>query len=229
MMRVFCDDEGEACFEIPTRSKNREDTTWSTAAISFSLELQDKVLDHSHEEHLPTHTEHKRAGATFCGHPNFQGSGAWKDWALLDWGPGHGILPAQIWCFLVLKNTPQHPLIEHGGIDLVDGTHAVVESSTHLDDEDSVGMCDTFIPLFKDVLAMDNDGEVTERTFYLADVEAFQGTCCVVPDIGGPANAYFQVKPRSEWSEDFIGWLEDTHKKDRIGLGEEDLEEEEEE
>jgi hypothetical protein len=53
----------------------------------------------------------------------------------------------------------------------------------------------------------------------------------VIPDIGGPKNRYFVVKPRSEWSGDFTKWLMDPHyldKMDPISSDEEEDEEEEE-
>ena len=57
---------------------------------------------------------------------------------------------------------------------------------------------------------------VDERTFYLADKEAFVGPCCVIPDIGGPSNRYFVVKPRNEWAAEFIHWIEDPHNLDEM-------------
>jgi hypothetical protein len=62
-----------------------------------------------------------------------------------------------------------------------------------------------------DVQGVDEDGYLSGRTFYLADVEAFEGPCIVIPDIGGPPNAYFQVKNRSGWSNLFVEWLRQPH------------------
>jgi hypothetical protein len=36
----------------------------------------------------------------------------------------------------------------------------------------------------------------------------------VIPDIGGKNNAYFQVKPRREWSNLFVQWLRSPHEHD---------------
>ena len=53
---------------------------------------------------------------------------------------------------------------------------------------------------------------VTKLRLYLADVEAFVDPITVVPDIGGPPNAYFHCKQsRDKWREDFIAWLHRDH------------------
>ena len=75
---------------------------------------------------------------------------------------------------------------------------------------------------------MDVNGYVTNRTFYLADTEAFVGPCCAVPDIGGRINRYFVVKPREEWAKEFILWLEDPHNLDQMDAFSSDEEESEE-
>ena len=38
----------------------------------------------------------------------------------------------------------------------------------------------------------------------------------MVPDIGGPRNAFFKVKPRSQWKEEFVTWLKQRHKDDKM-------------
>ena len=210
---IFCDSNNEPCFRFLSRSKNADGTALEMSLIEFLLELQDKVADHMHEEYLPILTCHKRGGEIFRGHPNWMGKGPWRDWALLDWGD-YGVLPVHIWCFVELNGIPSNPRIQHGEIYLADGTYAVVESSTYSDDEEEKKMSDIFIPIIKDVGHIDEDGSVTERVFYLADVEAIEGPLCVVPDVGGAPNHYFQVKPRSQWPKDFVAWLEDTHDKD---------------
>ena len=57
------------------------------------------------------------------------------------------------------------------------------------------------------VIRFNRQGNVTKLTFYLADVEAFVEPIAVVPDIGGPPNAYFVCKNRAKWREDFVEWL----------------------
>ena len=53
----------------------------------------------------------------------------------------------------------------------------------------------------------DDEGGVMSKVFYLADTDAIVAPCCVVPDIGGPVNRYFVIKPRNQWADFFINWL----------------------
>ncbi len=71
------------------------------------------------------------------------------------------------------------------------------------------------MPVLKEV-SFDADGDVVNRRFYLADVEAIMDPCAVVPDIGGPKNRYFVVKPRNTWAKDFIQWINDPHTNDEM-------------
>ena len=54
------------------------------------------------------------------------------------------------------------------------------------------------------------------RKFYLANVESIVSPLCVVPDIGGKGNRYFQVRPKAEWAQQFIAWVEDDHSYDEM-------------
>ena len=78
------------------------------------------------------------------------------------------------------------------------------------------------MPFLKEV-EIGADGKVKSRTFYLADTEAFVGPCCAVPDIGGPTNRYFVVKPRNEWADGFLKWVKDEHNIDKMDVFPEDL------
>ena len=66
------------------------------------------------------------------------------------------------------------------------------------------------VPILKDII-LDKDGIIEQRNFYLANTDAFQDPCCVIPDIGGPPNKYFVVKPRNEWAGEFIKWIMQPH------------------
>ena len=82
---------------------------------------------------------------------------------------------------------------------------------------------DLFTPL---TLKLGDDdiqkGESPTRQFYLADVDAFMGPCCVIPDIGGHPSSYFLVKNRLEWANEFIGWLNQPHKNDTMASEDEE-------
>ena len=137
-------------------------------------------------------------------------------------------MPTHIWCFVKLEDMPRGGRrIEYGGVYLDDNVYAVVEAAEYDDPEVTTRMTDLFTPLTKEVGKTNRDGEVLERRFYLADVEAIVGPCAVTPDIGGPANAYFQVKPRDEWAQEFIGWIRRPHTDDKMVWSDEEDEDEE--
>ena len=187
---------------------------YSSDLVEFLLELQDMMEEVVDDEAfvLPIYTEHKRNGEIFRGHPNYRKDGHWRDWALIDWGLGDGMeLPGQIWCFVTLDGVPEGSTLKYGGVFLENVTYAVVESANWSTSEQELAMSDIFKPLKKVVKKVDKEtGKVLERKFYLADVDAIAAPMCVIPDFGGKAKtAYFQVKARSAWVEDFVLWLED--------------------
>jgi hypothetical protein len=208
------DDNMEAAFAILGKSKKKDDTTMLQSVLDFLNELQNKVLPFIHDKELQVFTEHKRGDIIFRGHPNHRGDGPWKDWVRIDWGKGYGIQPSRIWCFVELQNMPKGrgEVLKHGGIDLADGTYAVVEVAEY-EENPAALKSDLFIPLLLDTVpATDDDAE--ERVFYLANTEAFVAPCCVVPDIGGLSNRYFEVKARGLWSKEFAKWLDLPHNMD---------------
>ena len=130
-----------------------------------------------------------------------------------------------MWCFVVLEGMPKgRARLEHGGVPLEDGVFAVVEA-TELEeaDDNKLVMSDLMSPVRKTVV-LDEDGIVAQRQFFLANTEAFSDPCCVIPDLGGPKNRHFVVKPRNQWANMFIQWLEDPHNSDQMdGLDEVDV------
>ena len=215
-IKVFCTDEGEECFSLRSRSKFAAQTYWNQEVTGFLIRLQAKVEEFIGTDSLPIFTSHHRNGQVFRGHPNFRGKGAWKDWVWVDWGRGFGRLPSHIWCFVTLRGMPSgRNTIHHGGIGLKDGVFAVVETAALEENEELIGQSDLLTPILKDV-QLDEDEIVKERMFYLADTEAFSDPCCVIPDIGGPTNRYFVVKPRNQWAKEFIKWVQDEHHLDEM-------------
>ena len=212
------DDDGAPGFQMLSRSKTQQEkTVWLQEAVSWLNDLQNLVAPYIPEPYLPVLTEHKRDGSVFYGHPNFRSSGPWKDWALIDWGEGWSTLPSHIWCFIRLQNMPTgNQRLQFGGITLQDGVYAMVEVGQY--EVSEALQSDLFIPLTVEVAGFDEDGEISGRKFYLANTEAIVGPCCVVPNIGGAKNAYFQVKPRREWSNLFVEWLRAPHEADVMVL-----------
>jgi hypothetical protein len=172
---------------------------------------------------------HKREGQIFRGTHNYLGQ-PWRDWVQIDWGRD-GVLPAKIWGFVDLTGLPAKSGLQYGGLGSIDpGLYAVVESSYYQFDPNDPNRDDSELmdSIFLDVGMMTN-GLVTKLRFYLADVEAIKAPLTVVPNIGGPNNAYFVVASRSEWRELFEEWLKKPHKDDVIDLPPPESESEEEE
>jgi hypothetical protein len=216
-IEVFRDENGECCFKMHSRAKTTSRTQWSTQLLEFLLGLQDLFQTNGGPEPLAIFTKHRRSQQIFRGHPNFRGKGPWRDWVWVDWGAGWGRLPSHIWCFLVIKKVPGKKSLQYGGITLKEGTYAVVETSELEENEQELGKSDLMVPIRKDI-DLNEDGSVAGRRFYLADTEAFADPCCTVPDIGGPPNRYFVVKPRNQWPKEFVRWVRDEHHLDSMDI-----------
>jgi hypothetical protein len=208
---VVEDENGDAAMAVKSRMKDPEDILWDQCVLDFLDELQELVSDFI--ESLTIRTEHHRNGQIFRSHPEYRQEGKWRDWVMVDWGED-GQQPAEIWCFVVLEGIDEGAGLHFGGVDLTDGTYAVVESASLSTNEKQRSMSDIFVPYEKEVASHKN-GVVTGRNLYLADVNAFVSPLCMIPDIGGKTgNKYFQVKPRSAWVSEFVAWLEDPHEND---------------
>lgn len=216
MMEVFFDEETEEnSFKMLTKSKHGLNTRMNVDLLDFLCDLQAVVLEHLPTKSLPIYTRHQRNGVIFNAHPNYRGQGPWKDWAVIDWGPGYGQLPCHCHAFVELKSMPTGPdSLDFGGIRLKDGVYAVVEEARV--EETELGRSDLFVPHLKTVKGFDENG-VTGRVFYLADVDAIVSPCAMIPDIGGPLNRYFMVKKRDDWVKDFITWINTPHHLDDMG------------
>ena len=227
-IQVYREENGEPGFKLLTRSKFAAKAAWNRVLLEFLVALQDRIRAYLPTEHMPIFTCHRRDGQVFRGHPHYRGKGPWRDWVWVNWGRD-GRYACQIWCFLVLEGMPKgRNAIHYGGIPLADGVYAVVETANVEADKTELGRSDLMTPICKDV-EVDEDGYVQERTFYLADTEAFEDPCCVIPDLGGPSNRYFVVKPRNQWAQEFIRWVEDPHSLDEMDPLDETEEEVEEE
>ena len=224
LWHVYLDEDlDEIQFKFPgSRMKNQDNVCIDANVLEFLFNLQERI--NPWMERLEIRTEHKRNDQIFRAHPQYRQLGLWHDWVLVDWGPD-GKFPAEIWAFVDLSMLPDGVSVEYGGIWVKKGVYAVVESADYIEDEDEVGLSDIFIPVIKEVGEVANNGYVTKRRFYLADVEAFLEPIVVVPDIGSvPRCKYFQVKSRALWAKDFIDWVEMPHYHDEIDVDEDDEE-----
>ena len=109
-----------------------------------------------------------------------------------------------------------------GGIQLQDGVCAVVECSEYSKEVEEVVQSDLFTPLKLGLAGEIEKGDTPMREYYLANVDAFKGPCSVIPDIGGHPSSYFLVKNRSQWSKEFIVWLNQPHKDDEMEFSDEE-------
>ena len=224
-IRVHYNDDNEPSFEMLGRSLWAKKTRWPTSIIMFLVGLQDLVIDHIPQKELPVLTLHERGDLKFYGIPNYQGTGPWKDWALVDWGQ-EGVLPVHIWCFVDLDDMPGgRDRIEYGGVHLKDGVHAVVECASYSTNYEEICMSDLFTPVLLEADGVDENG-IVKRKFYLADVEAIKGPCAIIPDISDSKDpeklSFFQVKSRPDWSKTFIAWLDAPHHHDEMDMADYD-------
>ena len=95
--------------------------------------------------------------------------------------------------------------VTYGGIsNIQSGIYAIVESTTV--ENDSWSKSELLTPITLEVGSMDN-GYVTGMRYYLATVDAFERPATIIPNIGGPNNAYLWLRSRDEWSTLFEQWL----------------------
>ena len=159
---------------------------------------------------LAIFTTYHHNGVIFRGTPKFN-NGVWQDWVMVDWGEDHGKLPNKIWEFVDLRGLPEDNVVQCGGLcPIPPGIYGIVENADFVTDRNQKMMSKIFIPILKEVKQMQQH-RVQNLTFYLADVDTFDEPLAVIPDIGGPANAYFFLKKRTEWKADFEKWLESKH------------------
>ena len=205
--------------------KGKKGVMIETDFIDFVAGLQDAVAPHFFDPTLPIYSAHVRGSKQiFRGTSSFLGR-IWRDWALINWGNEEGILPAKIHGFIDLRALPAEAQVSYGGLAKVDpNIYAIVESAEYTgDDSDLLRGIETVVG------EKDDEGFVTRLQYYLADVEAFEGTCAVIPDIGGNKNAYFEVQARSTWAEKFTDWLMQDYEEFSDEEEEESEENEEEE
>ena len=197
------------------QAKQPSEKIWGRNIVSFLHQLQTKLG----MRRLEIRGEHKRNGQIFRGHPDYRDN-HWRDWAMFDWGEMDGTLPGQIWCFVVIDSLLDHhdSGLYHGGIQLANGTYAVVETANIVKQVGEMKRSDIFLPIKKEVAQKATGNRGWRRRFYLADVECIHKPLVVVPDIGGREGIeFFVVQQRAEWVDEFKAWLDDPSRNDIIG------------
>ena len=180
--------------------------------IDFVAEFKKIVSTYIQE--LYVYSVYTRKGYKFRANANFL-KNVWRDWALFDFGD-EGQLPSHIMGFIDLSGMPANITVDYRGIDGIGkGIYAIVETGEYITSEDEINKSELFIPFYKTIEGYTGDF-VSHRVFLLADCEAIVGPIAVVPDLGGQQNAYFQIKSRTKWKEDFIKWLNSSSQYDEI-------------
>jgi len=104
--------------------------------------------------------------------------------------------------------------MNHGCLNNIKpATHVVVGATA--EDCEGVTRSKLFDVLITEVVKFE-DGSVTKLKFCLADVDTFEEPCVVVPNIGGPDNGCFWLKPKARWLKLFIQWLRALHSDDKM-------------
>jgi hypothetical protein len=111
-------------------------------------------------------------------------------------------------------------VVLRNGAQVQQGTFAIIESTDYVEVDEEPGpdviTSDLFTEIMLETNTLSEAGEVTVRKYYLVDVEAFKDPIVVIPNIGAqPKCKYLLMTPRSQWSEQFIGWLRNPHGEDR--------------
>lgn len=228
VFRCFFDEHDRPVFQVLTKFSGSQGLTLELALTRFVAEL-DELVSPLLPKPLEMRTQHTRKGTIFRGHVWFMGD-VWRDWVNINWG-SWGVIPGRIWGFLDLRDLPPDSRISYGGLGRLEpAVYAIVESTYEEDDEDDYHMSEIFVPIYTEVEER-ADGLFHDYKFYLADVEAFEDPLAVMPDVEGLANAYFLIKNRRQWRENFVSWLEQPHDDmtdDFSSSDEEEVEEEEE-
>jgi hypothetical protein len=152
VIRIFQEDkfgpDPQYSLGIGKESREPFELEWSDDLVRFLFELQQKVG----VQNVQVRGEHRREGMIFRGHPNYREQ-SWKDWAEFSWE--EGLLPGQIWCFVIIDSDPQDEAgnditIHHGGIEVVSGTYAVIENAKYDPRDSEKKKSDLFIAITKE-------------------------------------------------------------------------------
>jgi len=202
------DEAGEYKLVAVRQTKGSDGIQVEVAFTEFIEKLTRQVSEYLPSLHVATY--YRRDGVTYRGSAHYSG-GVWRDWVMVDWGEDDGKLPNKIWGFVDLRKLPKDNDLNCGGQSpIAPAIYGIVESADIVHEKRGVRRSELFVPLLKRVGKMAQE-RVVDLEFWLADVGAFDEPIAVIPDIGGPANAYFMLRRRRQWREDFMEWLMERH------------------
>jgi hypothetical protein len=225
----------DAEFKVITRMDNRTRLQVENGFVEYCTQIQE---DLAHlKKTLPFCAEHSRGGQIFRAHPNYKGTGVWRDWVMIKWE--NGSLPAQIWGYIDLTfMATGTSVVLRNGKTVEKGVYAIIESANYVSNED-LGedpiTTDIFTEIVLETEQLSPGGEVLARRFYLVDVETFEKPIVVIPNIGAiPKCKFLLMTPKAEWSDRFIQFIMLPHADDEAQMAatddeQEQVEQEEEE
>lgn len=197
------DDAPQLC-DTSRQSKGKKDVKVELPFKDFLVELAEIVAEYYPK--LEFRTTFHKDGVIYRGTADYAGV-VWRDWVMVEWYGTDGQMPSKIWGFVDFRELPPDNVLNLGGLQPVPpAIYAIVEVADYNRTKGEAAKSELFIPIKKEVGQMDKD-RVVGLTFYLANVDDFVEPIAVIPDIGGPANAYFMLRRREQWREDFISWL----------------------
>ena len=202
------------------RGKGKVEVKLEQDLVDYVFNLKEAVKEHF--PNLEMRTLYTRQGYIFRADSMYKGR-PWRDWVMVA-DADEGESPVHIMGFVDLSDLPadfQGSFAEYDPI--TPALYAIVQVAKEWKDAEDYGISDIFKPISKYVGGFAED-VVTKLRLYLCDVETFYAPVAVIQDLGGAPNAYFRVKQREEWAEDFEKWLEEP--EEDISDGETSLSEE---
>ena len=137
-------------------------------------------------------------------------------------------MPGEIWCFVDFSDQYEGWQTHFEGSSITNTVFAVIENAYECenltkDHADVINSGSMFTPIVKEIGSIDDDGDIEERTFYLADVESIVEPLCVIPDIGSEEiGRYLVVQPRRKWADNFVQWLNKPFVEDKNQMSDEE-------
>ena len=138
----------------------------------------------------------------------------WNDWAIFDLSDpdsdtptARSHVPAQIMCFLDLREMPQQP----NAIDADPGIYAIIEETRPNTDPEELWWSQLFEPILKQPSPIQGLEHHHNRQA-LCNINRMVQPAVVVPDHENPnPRAYLRMIPRNAWAGMFDYWLNDEH------------------
>lgn len=202
-------DEGDLVLKHKRDGKDGPRLERDVTDFVYGLE---KLTERYRKEPLYLRTEYTRNEYRFRSHP-FYFKKPWRDWALVDWGED-GRLPMKLYGFVDLRFLPKDgEQLSYGGVTAIEpDIYAIAECAEYVNDDliHDLDRTELVVPLTLQVASM-RAGRVTQGKYWLTNTNAIIRPLIIVPDVGGAANAYFQIIRQEDWKDAYCEWLDDNY------------------